>query len=93
VKVGEEVAWELFFDSQQSNFRAPLIWTIYFLDKHPFGSPPGREWSQRTEPDQKVFLDIGTAREPGDYKYGVRIINAETCKEISDDDPRLIVRP
>jgi hypothetical protein len=30
--------------------------------------------------------------EPGDYKYGVRLENAETGERMGDDDPRLIVR-
>lgn len=91
VHVGDRVAWELFFDSPRRNFRSPLLWIIYFREKHAFRNHYGSEWQQRSEPNQKVIVDAGKAEEHGDYKYGVRIINAETGKELSDDDPRLIV--
>ena len=96
VTIGESVTWELLFDPQGSTFRVPLKWEIYFQDKDPFSLSNGRAWIARSEPnsngEHKEMLDVGEAREPGDYKYGVRIANAESGEELSDDDPRLIVR-
>ena len=33
------------------------------------------------------------AEEPGEYKYGVRVLDGDTGEPLGDDDPRLIVRP
>ncbi len=33
-----------------------------------------------------------TPTDPGEYKYGINAADAETEKEIGDDDPKLIVR-
>jgi hypothetical protein len=47
--------------------------------------------------DLDVIVDHGgivgpvLAEQPGDYKYGVRLENAETEEELEDYDPRLIV--
>lgn len=80
-------------------FDDPLEWTIYFSNGHPFGSLRSGIWRQRTDAakpgdrgSHRGILAAAPAREPGDYKYGVRISNARTGEQLSDDDPMLIVR-
>lgn len=31
--------------------------------------------------------------EPGQYKYGIKVENAETDEEVADDDPQLVILP
>jgi hypothetical protein len=42
--------------------------------------------------DHQGVIGPVSAEEPGDYKYGVRLEDAESGEKIGDDDPRLIVR-
>jgi hypothetical protein len=41
--------------------------------------------------DHQAATDALRADEPGDYKYGVRVEDAESGEVIGDDDPVLIV--
>jgi hypothetical protein len=90
VHVGDRVAWELSLSSRWE-LKSPLLLTIYFRKEDPFRHNYGHEWSVHGEPDKPIIVEAGTAKEPGDFKYGVRIINADTGSQISDDDPRIIV--
>lgn len=95
VAVGENVAWELYYDGRNSQPTDPLLWTVYFSTGSPFG-----EWESRTietkpggNPEQKGMIEGGPVSSEGDYKYGVRLQNGRTKQLLCDDDPRLIVRP
>jgi hypothetical protein len=71
----------------------PLQWKVYFGGgKQPFGSTYGGEWEIRSQPDEKRMIEPGKAIDPGNYKYGIRVNNAETGEELDDNDPWLIVR-
>jgi len=93
VKVGDNVIWELSLASDRDLVSAE--WVIYFRDKNPFNRANSIEWGLLTEAtgadEHKLMFDAGPTREPGDFKYGVRIMNVKTGKQLSDDDPRLIV--
>lgn len=95
VSVGENVAWELYYDARDGQPADPLLWTVYFNTGSPFG-----EWENRTvetkpgaNPEYKGRIEGGPASSAGDYKYGVRLQNGRTKELLCDDDPRLIVRP
>jgi hypothetical protein len=45
------------------------------------------------EADHQGAVGPVVPTEPGDYKYGVEVRNAETGEVVGDDDPRLIVLP
>ena len=71
-----------------------LKWTIYFENgRHPFETHPEGSWSIEADSAQESEFTSGPAITPGDYKYGVRVENASTGAQLSDDDPRLIVLP
>lgn len=107
VRVGEDVAWALFFDGPEAPFGnrvqwdMSLEWRVYFNSAHPFGQRFRGVWTQKTDPLQpgdnvrapRGMLAAAPVQEPGDYKYGVAISNARTGERLSDDDPILIVRP
>lgn len=95
VVAGEDVSWEFHYDGRSDPSVNPLKWTIYFRNVGPFA-----EWKNKTietkpenNPEQRVILNGGVASVEGDHKYGVRLQNAITNGVLSDDDPRLIVRP
>jgi hypothetical protein len=101
VHVGDRVEWQFLYlqregppSSEQSDpFRfGPLKWMVYFRGEQPFGRNHDRELSSPVERGQRASITFGTAKDSGDYKYGVRLI-AGDGEEISDDDPLLIVRP
>ena len=49
---------------------------------------------QNREPiiDHRAITEPIAVEDPGDYKYGIRVENAENNEMIGDEDPRLIVR-
>ena len=92
VKVGERVVWRMSFSEREMSER--LKWTIYFENgRHPFETLPEGSWSIEADSAQESEFTCGPATTPGDYKYGVRVENASTGAQLSDDDPRLIVLP
>lgn len=99
VHVGDKVQWQLSLlpadrdipGSRRDPFSfGPLKWTVYFRNKQPFGPNGYTELSTPAAPGSPVGMRFGTAETPGDYKYGVRLVDARG-EEISDDDPFLIV--
>ncbi len=74
-----------------------ISWQVYFNEGSPFKN---RSWRMTTEgsSDKDEFvhtgvIDAGEAQKPGEYKYGVRAVDASDNKELSDDDPFLVVQP
>lgn len=101
VHVGDRVEWQLIFlrpergllTPRRDPFRfGPLKWTVYFRREQPFGRRGEHEISAPAALDEPARIGFGTAETPGDYKYGVRLVDA-TGEEVSDDDPFLIVLP
>jgi hypothetical protein len=100
VHVGDRVVFELKFERATWASALPqrlVRWAVYFRKGHPFQENPPyyfggeREWSASGPATEPGTIDPGKAAEPGDYKYGVRIVDRETGGVISDDDPKLIV--
>jgi hypothetical protein len=89
VRLGERVSWSLKFENR-SRFPKSVTWTIYFRLKHPFGPETDCSWTHRAESNGDT-VDAGETRERGEYKYGVRLTDAESNETISDDDPVLTV--
>lgn len=87
VRVGERVAWSF---STTRLSPSTILWQVYFDD----GSPlQGGRTSLITSapPTQISTTPIAIASEEGDWKYGVRAIDANSRHVLADDDPRLIV--
>jgi len=86
---------------------ARLRWTLYFNSGTPFFEwhhQPQSHFLVTTELqnsgiDTKDFGDHAGAvgplipSEPGTYKYGLRLEDAESGEPIGDDDPQLIIVP
>lgn len=86
---GEPVIWSLIF-ADPSAFPKSVQWTIYFGEQHPFGPTAGSSCTQLVEPGFHQYI-AGPALEAGEYKYGVRLVDAQSNRRMSDDDPWLIV--
>ena len=87
------IEWALLFEDE--NLEA-IRWEIYFRRSSPFKQ---KVWEQTTKladnPSRgghKGVISAGSADEPGEHKYGVRITNPRTMTMLSDDDPWIIVR-
>jgi hypothetical protein len=84
VKVGGDVTWRM----AVSELLPPLRATFYFRGPSPF------DWTTR---ELDVAASTGAialsqrAATSGDYKYGVRVVEASSGREIGDDDPYLHV--
>lgn len=92
ISVGDKVEWQFLTDAKNMAHDTAVRWTIYFKPKeHPFESD-AHEWEQEATAGESEVIEPGVANSPGHYKYGVRIVKAETDEEISDDDPLLIVQ-
>lgn len=78
-------------------WRKGLIFTIYFDDKTPFRWK--RQFVQVHDephfypnfPNRMLRLAEDSADEKGDYKYGVRVSEAESDETLYDEDPLIIV--
>ena len=101
VDIGEPVGWLIEVDGGPRSRRELVVsrvaWQIYFEGPSPFRE---RSYDVTTEVDRdaqqlvhRVMIDAGEGAEPGDYKYGVRAVNAQTRQALSDDDPYIVVRP
>lgn len=100
VPVNSVVQWNIvgldkYFDSPEFRRRG-LIFTLYFSDKTPFGWK--RQFIQLHDPhffpfypNRIIRLAEDVADEKGDFKYGVRVTEAETDEQLYDEDPFLIV--
>ena len=94
IAVGENVAWQLYYDGRDEPSADSLVWSIYLSSGSPFETQEDHavQTDPKYGPEQKGKVEAGPARSPGDYKYGVRVSNARTKEVVCDDDPRLIVR-
>lgn len=75
-----------------------LFWEIYFVGRSPFPRFSGllRIRTSSDSPEDSNASHNGStepliAEEEGEFKYGIRVIDAETKELISDEDPWLIV--
>jgi len=72
-----------------------LVFTLYFENNSPFRWK--RQFIQIFEPRFEPFLSKtirlveDVADEKGDFKYGVKVVDAEKNETIYDEDPLLIV--
>jgi hypothetical protein len=89
------VGMDKFFDLPEF-IRTGLIFTLYFSDKTPFGWK--RQFIQLQDPyffpfypNRIIRLAEDVADEKGDFKYGVKVTEAEGDKPLYDEDPFLIV--
>jgi hypothetical protein len=80
VKRGARVAWRVRSDRR-------LRWTVYFDHGTPFDATTGEVVAESAD------VVLGTADEPGGYKYGVRVTDPQSDAVLGDDDPYLIVTP
>ena len=70
-----------------------LRWVVYFTYKHPFGDQ-GSQFVTNTDlvgRQHTGSTGAMSADDPGDYKYGVRLVDSRDQKTLADDDPRLVV--
>ncbi len=92
VALGETVRWVI---RAGATGVKSVEWQVYFSHGSPFKE---RSWKLTTEGGSENdaahagVIDAGEAQQPGEYKYGVRAVDASTNQEISDDDPFLIVQ-
>jgi len=93
VRLGDSVTWELF--GQPGTETDAIDWEIYFRSGNPFNSLKRGAWKGSTKSvgtgGHQGAVTAGSANQMGDWKYGVKLVNANTGIEMSDDDPRLIV--
>ncbi|MBB3446612.1 hypothetical protein [Rhizobium sp. BK379] len=91
VKLGEKVTWWLSWPNSTTRL---VLWTVYF--------GPFRELDLQTttgiptstgNTDHSGVIGPFVAEDPGDYKYGISVTDAETGVDIDEDDPHLIVQP
>lgn len=89
VKLGEKVTWLLSWPNSPKRL---VRWTVYF--------GPFRELDLQTTTGNPTSVGntnhsgvIGpfVAEDPGEYKYGISVMDAETDVDIDDEDPKLIV--
>ena len=100
VKVGEPLRWMI------SGVNCPfphLRWTIYFYKGAPF-APWQTAFATLTHAvdkegklteqggDHKGEIKSPESQNPGEFKYGVKVENADDGVTLGDDDPKLIVK-
>jgi hypothetical protein len=91
VRVGDPVNWEVSGVNLPGSITS-LAWEIYFNHGSPFKSQKGSFLNvSATGVAGAVPGDV--AVDPGDWKYGIRVSNANTKALLEDEDPRLIVEP
>lgn len=92
---GSNIEWELSFNNAEG--LETIRWEIYFRKSSPFKENFWKYVTKSaTEPSgqkkHRGVIRAGSADEPGEHKYGVRIIDTNSEKALSDDDPWIIVR-
>lgn len=93
VPVGQHVTWECTATAPRR-----LSWRFYFTGSHPFGRPVtgsatfvSSTVTQQSGLAHTVLVITPPVVDPGDYKYGVRVSDADSDEMLSDDDPFLTV--
>jgi len=93
------IRWTVYFHRPRllSTLAAPFHfwrWLLFRRRGIPFFPGVGTELSSTTQAAGAHEGTIGpaTPESPGEYKYGVRVENAETGATLGDDDPILLVR-
>jgi hypothetical protein len=93
VQRGEPVSWS--FEALDHLTIPQLRWTVYFSKGSPFREQ-GSEFITDTptiEGGQVGTSAAMSAYDPGNYKYGVRVVDPLNRDTLGDDDPVLIVLP
>ena len=95
VKQGEEVSWSV--HSPPAPIRK-IQWEVIFEDDSPFGDKDEGTHDVTTDADPTPGehdgnIEPGPATEPGEYKYGIRVIDPAANFTFIDEDPYLVVRP
>jgi hypothetical protein len=103
---GDTIRWLLTDENvnrSSINFKEGLEFAIYFDKKTPFDwavnsttmtYPPtavSNDGLQYQMTPQVQVLAQAVAKEKGDYKYGLRVLDLSEQRELYDDDPRLII--
>jgi hypothetical protein len=92
VKCGEPVSW--WVNRIDPKIESPhLQLVVYFGDRGPFGGN-GQVYGLDRPGDRRGALrtDPRAAADPGEYKYGARLVDRARNLTLGDEDPRLIVR-
>lgn len=93
VALGETVRWIV---RAAGNGVKSIEWQVYFRQGSPFKERSLKmtteAGSENGQAPHAGVIDAGEAQQPGEYKYGVRAVDASTSKELGDDDPFLIVQ-
>ena len=91
VRVGTNVVWRFQSNIQQSH---GLIWTVYFRNETPFldvSSISAMSFSDDNN-QHTAASDGEEASVPGrDYKYGIKLVDEKSGKELADEDPYIDV--
>lgn len=91
VKLGDYVVWLLAAHEARPY---QVRWEIYFGHSTPFIGLAGPYSVIPTgQPGAPETVRSLPALNPGDHKYGIRVIETASGKLLQDDDPFLIVRP
>jgi hypothetical protein len=90
VRRGTIVNWR--FQTSVGTF-PKLRWIVYFNKGSPFRVQNPLFVADTSSAQGQHIGTSGqmSADDPGDYKYGVRVIDSSIHETIGDDDPRLIV--
>jgi hypothetical protein len=90
VQQGTPVTWRFRADE----LSVPLLrWTVYFNHSSPFSGQVNQLTADTIPVSGQHTRTTGamSADKPGDYKYGVRVVDSSNQQTLGDDDPRLIV--
>ena len=88
---GEYLNWDIRVD-QELRFINRFRWEIYFPERSPFSFGRTKTFQIETRSFETKELSAGSADVSGEYKYGVRLVNASSDETIYDEDPYIIVR-
>lgn len=84
--------WRIYFNHGTPFRGLPEAFLVTTIKRHPKGESPRILGVRLTQlPDHEGAVGPVIPAEPGDYKYGVEVRNAETGEVVGDDDPRLVV--
>src|SRR5579871_46421 len=88
VRQGESVTWRFVATKPD----APLEWMLYFTHGSPFGGQSSVLFTEtKFDGSHSGITEKLSADHPGDYKYGIRLVDSSKHSILGDDDPRLVV--
>jgi len=92
---GQQIRW-VFAVMDKSITQTRLGWKIYFDGANPFNAKGGASFDWTSPYFSSGLEDSsiipGEANAPGDYKYGIQVVDIRHGQVLGDDDPYLIVR-